>query len=87
MSDYKKQINQLKDKLDKANRKKAVAEDRLDNLKEKKKELLKQIEDYGIKPEELEDEIKELENKLQASLAKAQELLPDDQILDQTRKK
>ncbi|GAB6136946.1 hypothetical protein [Halanaerobaculum tunisiense] len=87
MGDYRKEINQLKDKLDQANRKKAVAEDRLENLKEQEEDLLNQLEKYGIKPEDLEEEITKIENKLQDSLAEAKDLLPDDEVLEQTRKK
>ncbi len=82
-SDYNKKINQLKENLDKARNLRIRAEARIEQLNKQKQDLLKEIEEYGIKPEELEDEIIRLKKEIEELLSKANELLPMDLIQGQ----
>ncbi|WP_027339191.1 hypothetical protein [Halonatronum saccharophilum] len=82
MSEYKAEIEVIKNKLDRANKLRDKAIFKLENLKEQRKELLKEIEEFGVKPENLDSEIKELEKELKLLITKAKDLLPNDAILD-----
>jgi chromosome segregation ATPase len=78
--DYNKTINQLKEKLDKAKNMRIIAETKMEQLNKQRQDLLKELEDYGIKPEDLEDEIARLKNEIEELIKKANELLPMDLI-------
>ncbi|MGM0369415.1 MAG: hypothetical protein ACQEP9_03240 [Bacillota bacterium] len=82
MSDYKREINQIKEKLDQANTLKVRSETKLENLEEEREKLLTEIKNEGIEPDQLEEEIEELESELQELIKEAKELLPEDNILD-----
>jgi len=60
--DFAKEIKELKDNLDAAKTKQYKFEARMDELKKKRKRLLEELESCGVKPEELEEEIKNLED-------------------------
>ncbi len=76
--DYSKTINQLKENLDKAKDARIRAEARMEQLNKQKQELLTELEEYGIKPEDLEDEIAKLKKEIEELIAEANELLPID---------
>lgn len=78
--DYGKTINQLKQSLDKAKDERIRAEARMEQLGKQKQELLKELEEYGIKPEDLENEITRLKKEIEELIAEANELLPTDII-------
>lgn len=78
--DYGKTINQLKQSLDKAKDERIRAEARMEQLGKQKQELLKELEEYGIKPEDLENEITRLKKEIEELIAEANELLPKDII-------
>lgn len=68
----------LKDSLDKAKLNKVKYEERLNILLNDRENIIKEIKALGIEPENLEAEIKNLENKIASEITKAEELLKDN---------
>lgn len=73
-----KEIQELKNKIDKAKALRYKAEARLEELQKQKQQLLDELEKLNVKPEELDDEIKNLKIEIQELLNKAKELLPEE---------
>ncbi len=69
-------LNELKMNLEKANRFKIRAESKLEELNSRKEELLKELHQYGIEPENLNDEIEKLKKEIEDGIREANELLP-----------
>lgn len=76
--DYTNRLEALKDSLDKAKLNKVKYEERLNILLNDRENIIKEIKALGIEPENLEAEIKNLENKIATDIAKAEELLKDN---------
>ena len=62
--DYTNRLEALKDSLDKAKLNKVKYEERLNILLNDRENIIKEIKALGIEPENLEAEIKNLENKI-----------------------
>ena len=77
--DYTNRLEALKDSLDKAKLNKVKYEERLNILLNDSENILKEIKALGIEPENLEAEIKNLENKIATDITKAEELLKDNE--------
>ncbi|WP_294797065.1 hypothetical protein [uncultured Fenollaria sp.] len=77
--DYTNRLESLKDSLDKAKLNKVKYEERLNILLNDRENILKEIKALGIEPENLEAEIKNLENKIATDITKAEELLKDNE--------
>lgn len=77
--DYTNRLEALKDSLDKAKLNKVKYEERLNILLNDRETIIKEIKALGIKPENLEAEIKNLENKIATDITKAEELLKDNE--------
>lgn len=77
--DYTNRLEALKDSLDKAKLNKVKYEERLNILLSDRENILKEIKALGIEPENLEAEIKNLENKIATDITKAEELLKDNE--------
>lgn len=77
--DYTNRLEALKDSLDKAKLNKVKYEERLNILLNDRENILKEIKALGIEPENLEAEIKNLENKIATDIIKAEELLKDNE--------
>lgn len=77
--DYTNRLEALKDSLDKAKLNKVKYEERLNILLNDRENILKEIKALGIEPENLEVEIKNLENKIATDITKAEELLKDNE--------
>ncbi len=75
---YEKDIQLLKEQIDKAQMNKVRAETRLEALEKEKEEILQEMAQFGIKPEELDSEIEKLEAEIQTLLSEAQNLLPKE---------
>lgn len=69
----------MKDSLDKAKLNKVKYEERLNILLNDRENIIKEIKALGIEPENLEAEIKNLENKIASEITKAEELLKDNE--------
>lgn len=76
--DYTNRLEALKDSLDKAKLNKVKYEERLNILLNDRENIIKEIKALGIEPENLEAEIKNLENKIASEIIKAEELLKDN---------
>lgn len=72
--DYTNRLEALKDSLDKAKLNKVKYEERLNILLNDRENIIKEIKALGIEPENLEAEIKNLENKIATDITKAEEL-------------
>ncbi len=77
--DYTNRLEALKDSLDKAKLNKVKYEERLNILLNDRENILKEIKALGIEPDNLEAEIKNLENKIATDITKAEELLKDNE--------
>lgn len=77
--DYTNRLEALKDSLDKAKLNKVKYEERLNILLNDRENIIKEIKALGIEPENLEAEIKNLENKIATEITKAEELLKDNE--------
>ncbi|MBU5426592.1 hypothetical protein KQI41_09265 [Tissierella pigra] len=76
--DYEKELNDLKENLEKAKNLKYKAEARLEQLNQQEEEIIKELNALGIKPEELEDEINKLTLDIDKLFQEANKLLPKD---------
>lgn len=77
--DYTNRLEALKDSLDKAKLNKVKYEERLNILLNDRENIINEIKALGIEPENLEAEIKNLENKIATDITKAEELLKDNE--------
>lgn len=73
---YENELNILKENLDKAKNLKYRAEARLEQLAQQEEEIIKDLEELGVRPEELKDEIVKLSNVIESLFKEANELLP-----------
>lgn len=70
-------FNNIKERLAKAKEEKNRAEIALESLEKQKEDILNQLKELNIDPENLESEITRLQNQIEQDLQKAEELLPD----------
>ncbi|RKD34499.1 hypothetical protein [Thermohalobacter berrensis] len=78
MKDYEKQLNTLKEDLEKAKSLKYKAEARLEELNKQEQDIINELKELGVKPDDLEKEIKKLEEEIEELFKKANEMLPKD---------
>ena len=76
--DYEKELSQLKELLDQAKGMKYKAEARLEQLKNSEEVIVKELQELGIKPENLDNEIEKLKEEIEELIIEANELLPKD---------
>lgn len=76
--DYEKELGQLKDDLEKAKSLKYRAEARLEQLKQQEDEIIKELKELGVNPENLDEEIKNLSDEIDNLFERANQLLPKD---------
>lgn len=77
--DYTQRLEALKDNLDKAKLNKVKYEERLNILIKEQEDIIKEIKGLGIEPENLDEEIKSLENEIAKDIEKAESLLRDNE--------
>ncbi|HLR20400.1 MAG TPA: hypothetical protein VK087_00205 [Tissierellaceae bacterium] len=75
---YEKELNHLKNNLEKAKSLKYRAEARLEQLKRQEEDIINELKELGIKPNELDDEIENLSQEIEALFNEANKLLPKD---------
>jgi len=78
LKNYEKELNLLKDSLDKAKSLKYKAEARLEQLNNQQQEIIKELKELGVNPEDLEEEISKLTKEIDTLFKEANELLPKD---------
>ena len=76
--EYEKELSDLKISLEKSKTLKYKAEARLEQLKRQEEELIKELNNLGVNPEDLDKEIKVLTNEIDELFLKSNELLPKD---------
>ncbi len=77
--DYERELNILKDNLERAKSLKYRAEARLEQLKKTRGRYNRgELKELNVKPEELEEEIQKLTNEINVLFKEANELLPKD---------
>ncbi len=75
-TDLTSKLKDLQARAEKARTEKARAEATLESLEKQREELLTEIGNQGIEPDQLESEIQRLEKEIAGGLARAEELLP-----------
>jgi chromosome segregation ATPase len=73
-------IARLKDEIKKASATKIRYEERMRQLQHEREQLLKQLEELGVKPEQLDEEIRRLQAEIDALLQEAGSLIPPDLV-------
>lgn len=81
-TDLSTRLESLKQRAETARTEKAKAEATLESLEKQKADLVAEIKGYGIEPEQLDDEIKRLEDEIAHALAEAEKLLPPLSTID-----
>ena len=76
--DYEKELNNLKEDLEKAKSLKYRAEARLEQLKKQEEELINELNELGVAPENLDAEIEKLTDEIDKLFKEAKSLLPVD---------
>ncbi|ARK30932.1 hypothetical protein [Halalkalibacter krulwichiae] len=74
------QLAQIKKAIDKARDMRYRAEAKLEELENQKARLLIELEELGVKPEDLNQEIQKLEIEIERSLKETWELIPKELI-------
>lgn len=69
------QLNSLKQQIDQGKNEKAKAEANKETYEKQKQEIIAQLAELQVAPENLDAEIAKLETEIQQALAKAEELL------------
>ncbi len=77
------QLAQMKKAIDKARDMRYRAEAKLEELENQKNRLLAELEELGVKPEELDQEIERLEREIDTALSETWELIPKELIEDE----
>lgn len=86
MENHEKQLSQLKENLDRAKNLKYKAEARLEHLNKQQEELINELKELGVNPDELDSEINKLETEISDLFEKANELLPIDILNNHSEK-
>lgn len=75
---YEKELNSLKNNLDKAKSLKYRAEARLEQLKKQEEDIIDELNELGVNPDELDSEIEKLSREIETLFKEANRLLPKD---------
>jgi len=78
LKDYEKELSDLKENLEKAKTLKYRAEARLEQLNNQQQEIIKELKELGVNPEDLEKEIDKLAKEIDELFKEANELMPKD---------
>lgn len=73
--DVMTRLNTLKSKIEQGKAEKAKAEANIETYTKQKEEIVAQLAELGVQPEGLDAEIQRLEQEIEISLTKAEELL------------
>ncbi|SFX34128.1 hypothetical protein SAMN04487866_10548 [Thermoactinomyces sp. DSM 45891] len=73
-------MKELKVRIEAAREQRTRAEGKLENLEKQEAELLNELEQLGVKPEELEEEIGRLEREIQRGIQEVNDLLPKELV-------
>lgn len=76
MAEYEAKLNELKDRLELAKKKKIRAEARLEELNNQKNEIINQLKEMGVSPEELDSQINILKQQIESQIENIEAMLP-----------
>ncbi|MEB1810163.1 MAG: hypothetical protein LPK26_23155 [Bacillaceae bacterium] len=76
MKHVEHELTKIKEAIDKAKDMRYRAEAKLEELENQQKRLLDELEELGVKPENLEAEIKKLEEEIERGLAETKAMIP-----------
>ncbi|MDR6224260.1 hypothetical protein [Desmospora profundinema] len=82
MQQLEQRIKEMKAKLDEAKNLRYKAEVRLEDLERQEKEILGELRELGVEPEQLDEEIARLEREIEQGIQEAWSLLPRELIRD-----
>jgi chromosome segregation ATPase len=75
-----KEIQALRKALDEAKDLRNRAEVKLESLERQEKEILRELEELGVEPDRLDEEIARLEREIDEKIRQAWELIPTELI-------
>lgn len=78
MKQVEQDLEKMKQAIDKAKDVRYRAEAKLEELENQKNRLLEELEELGVKPEELDEEITRLESEINRSMEEAWTLIPKE---------
>lgn len=78
MTDYEKELRNLKENLEKAKSLKYKAEARLEQLNKQQEEIIQELKNLGVNPDELDAEIEKLTKEIEELFNESNKLLPKD---------
>ncbi len=78
MKQVEQDLDKMKQAIDKAKDLRYRAEAKLEELENQKTRLLEELEELGVKPEDLDDEIVKLETEIEQSMERAWSLIPKE---------
>jgi len=78
--EYQKKINQIKESLDKAKNMRIRAEARLEELNKQREEILSELKELNVSPDQLDVEISKLKSEIEELMERALNLIPQDLI-------
>lgn len=80
MQQQEKEIQALRKALDEAKDLRNRAEVKLESLERQEKEILRELEELGVEPDRLDEEIARLEREIDEKIRQAWELIPTELI-------
>ncbi len=78
MGSYDTRINELKDRLEIAKKKKIKAETRLEELQNQRNDIISQLKELGVVPENLDGEIDSLKKEIEGLIKDVEGMLPPE---------
>ncbi|TDT61545.1 hypothetical protein [Fonticella tunisiensis] len=78
MKNYEAKLSELKDRLETSKNKKIKAETKLEQLQNQKNDIIKELKNMGVSPENLDDEIKKLESEIEKLIMEVDNMVPKD---------
>ena len=78
MSHYTEEIDEIKERLEKAKNSRIRAEARLEQLQRQKDEILAELKQFGIDPGNMEAELETLREEIEHALKALHQLLEED---------
>lgn len=78
MQQLEEKIKRIKLQIEKAKKEYTFAQARLEVLEKQEEDILQELNELGVKPEDLPTEIERLEQEIEEGLKKAWEYLPQE---------
>ncbi|MBM0065085.1 hypothetical protein [Alkalicoccobacillus gibsonii] len=80
MSTIEQELTKMKQAIDQARDMRYRAEAKLEELQNQRDRILKELEELGVGPDELENEIKKLESEVEQAMSETWSLIPKELI-------